>query len=215
MNLTQKISWRIKNIYLKKFRTVYSNLKDKIIIPPYEEKRKIILRHKKKFGTDIFIETGTFLGGTVDHFKNHFKQLISFELGIDLAEKARQRFLQQTNVMIISGDSGKLLPFYLKEITEPCMFWLDGHYSSEFFIGDEYIVTAKGDVNTPIVAELKAILSHPVKQHVILIDDARCFTGMNDYPTIQELKKIIAGFNRNLLVTVKRDIIRITPGKTK
>ena len=210
MNLAQKISWHVKNIYLKKLLAVYSKFKDKIIIPPYEEKRKIILRYKKDFGINIFIETGTFLGGTVDFFKNDFKQLISFELGTDLAEKARQRFLQQTNVMIISGDSGKLLPFYLKEITEPCLFWLDGHYSSEFFIGDQYVVTAKGESNTPILAELKAILSHPVKQHVILIDDARCFTGMNDYPTIKELKKIIAGFNINLSVKVKRDLIRIT-----
>lgn len=211
MTLAQKITWRIKNIYFKKINTAYSTLKDRIIIPPYTEKRRIILGYKKKFGPEIFIESGTFFGDTVEQFKNDFKKLLSFELGIDLAEKARQRFLHQTNVMIIYGDSGKLLPAYLKDITAPCLFWLDGHYSSEFFTGGEYIVTAKGDKNTPIIDELTAILNHPVKRHVILIDDARCFTGNNDYPSIKELKKIIASLNKDLSVSVRRDIIRITP----
>ncbi len=212
MNVARKIAWRIQFIYWKKIKLTYAATRDKIIIPPYEGKRNINLYYKNKFGLNVFIETGTFLGDTIEMFKNDFKQLISFELSRDLAEKATQRFVDQHNVRIVHGDSGKLLPAFLQEIKEPCLFWLDGHYSSEFFIGGEYIVTAKGDKNTPIIAELNAILSHPVKRHVILIDDARCFTGKNDYPTISELKKLIAESHSNLSLKVKRDIIRITPG---
>lgn len=207
MNFAQKVIWKIKFEYLK--------IKDKIIIPSYEKKRKINLEYKSQFGLNIFIETGTFLGDTIEQFKNNFKQLISFELSEELAEKAKQKFSNQQNVIIVVGDSGKLLPAYLKEITEPCLFWLDGHYSSEFFMGDEYIITAKGEKNTPIVEELKAILSHPVKKHVILIDDARCFNGRDDYPTKKQLKQLVTSYTKDLSVVVKNDIVRIFPRKSK
>ena len=52
--------------------------------------------------------------------------------------------------------------------------------------------TAKGQVDTPIVQEMKCILNHKMAEnHVTLIDDARCFTGENDYPTLETLERII------------------------
>ena len=203
MTFAQKVIWRIQFIFRK--------IRDKVVIPPYEEKREIILSYKKQFELNVFIETGTFFGETIEQFKNDFRHLISFELSIELAERASKKFKDQQNVTIVNGDSGKLLQVYLPEISEPCLFWLDGHYSSEFFVGEEYIVTAKGDKATPIVEELKAILSHKVVGHVILIDDARCFTGKDDYPTIKELKKIVKKSGKDLSVKVKRDMIRIRP----
>ena len=203
MSIISSVVFRVKNYYRK--------VKEKIIIPSYEEKRAIILEYKKKFSTNILVETGTFLGDTVEQFKNDFEKIISFELSDELAANAQKRFENYSHIKIVQGDSGKLLLDQLKEIDNPCLFWLDGHYSSEFFMGDQYIITAKGDKNTPIVEELKKILSHPVKQHVILIDDARCFTGNDDYPTIDELKKIISEYRNDMSIVVKRDIIRITP----
>ena len=86
-------------------------------------------------------------------------------------------------------------------MNEPCLFWLDGHYSEG--------ITAKGQLNTPILAELNHILNHSIKDHVILIDDARCFNGLDDYPTIDELKKIIVDKKPALQFSVADDIIRI------
>ncbi len=203
MTLFEKISWHIK------FR--YNKIREKIIIPPYTEKRSIILGYKEKYNTHVFVETGTFLGDTIALFKNQFKKLISFELSEELAAKAAARFSEEKHITIVNGDSGKLLASCLEKIDEPCLFWLDGHYSSEFFMGSEYIVTAKGEKETPILEELKAILNHPVKQHVILIDDARCFTGGGDYPALTELKSFVHGFRKDVDIVVKRDIIRITP----
>ncbi|CAN5383865.1 hypothetical protein BH11BAC3_BH11BAC3_19450 [soil metagenome] len=211
MNLLEKISWRVRNIYFAKIKKRYLALKDKWVIPPYEEKRQINLGYKKQFGLDTFIETGTFLGDTIEQFKHDFSKLISFELSKELAVKAKNRFNKDQHITIIQGDSGALLPLVLEAINEPCLFWLDGHYSSEFFIGEEYIVTAKGDKNTPVIEELQAILAHPIKGHVILIDDARCFNGKNDYPTVRDIKNVISSFGNKAAVTVKRDIIRITP----
>lgn len=58
--------------------------------------------------------------------------------------------------------------------------------------------------------ELKAILAHSCRSHVILIDDARCFSGENGYPFLEEVLSLIrdSGFYK---AEVSTDIIRITP----
>jgi len=194
--------------YYRRLRVAYT---EKYVIPPYKEKRAILLDYKNKFGLRVFIETGTFLGDTVAMFLDDFETIYSFELSTELALKARERFKAQQHVHIINADSGKELGAVIASIDKPCLFWLDGHYSSEFFIGEEFIRTAKGEKNTPIIEELSAILKHGIKDHVILIDDARCFNGKYDYPALDELKRIIYELNPSLDVKVKRDIIRITP----
>lgn len=57
---------------------------------------------------------------------------------------------------------------------------------------------------------LKAILNHPIKQHVILIDDARCFDGTNGYPYLDDLLRVI-GEDGSYIAEVSTDIIRLIP----
>jgi hypothetical protein len=201
---------KLKSVVFR-INLLYRKNMEKFIIPPYDEKRKILLSYKEKFGLKIFIETGTFLGDTIQAFRNDFGSLISFELSEDLADKAIQRFKDDGRIKIVHGDSGKLLSSEIRDFDQPCLFWLDGHYSSEFFIGEEFIKTAKGDKDTPILQELEAILSHKVKNHVILIDDARCFKGKDDYPSFEKLVSFVKERNPKLNIVKKRDIIRITP----
>lgn len=191
--------------------SLYFETRDKIIIPPYSEKRSILLNYQNRYALSILIETGTFLGNTIEAFKDDFAELYSFELSADLAAKAKERFKNYKHISIINEDSGKYLSKLLSQIQKPCLFWLDGHYSSEFFLNDEYIKTAKGDKETPIMEELAAIFEHGMQGHVILIDDARCFNGRNDYPTLQALRKFVGQRSPNAHFEVKRDIIRITP----
>jgi len=88
------------------------------------------------------------------------------------------------------------------------LFWLDGHYSSDFEVNGEWIKTARTDKDTPVANELRLILNDEI-EHVILIDDARLFTGKNDYPTINNVKQMVASHKENYLVDVEEDIIRI------
>ena len=85
---------------------------------------------------------------------------------------------------------------------EPCLFWLDAHYSAG--------PTAKGEIETPISVELDAALKHSVKEHVVLIDDARCFDGSHDYPAMFEIESAIFKFRPDLQFECRDDIIRIT-----
>ena len=63
--------------------------------------------------------------------------------------------------------------------------------------------------NTPILYELDSIFNHTVKNHVILVDDARCFTGQDDYPLIDDLRRIISEKSDYEIIKIENDIIII------
>jgi len=173
------------------------------IPPPHLYKQRTVKEYAGVFSLPTFIETGTYEGDMVSATKRIFDKIYSIEIDEKLCNKARQRFSKLKSIRIIHGDSGKVLPKLIKEIDKPCLFWLDAHYSGG--------ITSKGDLETPIVQELECILNHPIKRHVTLIDDARCFTGQNDYPTMEELKKFVHEKNPNLVFRIENDIIRIYP----
>jgi len=170
---------------------------------PHLIKQAIVKEYAKKFNISILIETGTFMGDMVSAMKQEFDTIISIELSNNLYKRAMKRFSSISHIQIVRGDSAKVLPNILTSITEPALFWLDAHYSAGF--------TEKGDSETPIKRELDYILKHPISNHVILIDDARCFTGQNDYPSLVELKKIVETNRPHFDIQVKEDIIRIHP----
>jgi hypothetical protein len=100
---------------------------------------------------------------------------------------------------VLQGDSTQVLREVLSRIEEPCLFWLDAHYSGKG--------TALADCETPVWGEL----SHAVKSHVILIDDARCFDGENGYPSLAEIKTCVNERRPDQICEVRDDIIRIHP----
>ncbi len=171
------------------------------VLHPKIVKQITVTEYKQKYGYNILVETGTYIGDMVEAQKKRFKQIISIELGFDIFEKAQKRFRNDKNVIIIQGDSGKVLPEILKGINEPAIFWLDGHYS-----GGE---TAKGSKACPIYEELKAILNSKIN-HVILIDDANLFIGKEDWLKIDRLIKYVKSRNEKYQVEIKDNIIRFT-----
>jgi hypothetical protein len=169
--------------------------------PPHLVKQRIVRGFADTFKVDTFVETGTYLGDMIYAVKDRFRAIYSIELGEELADRARRRFRGYQHVQIIHGDSGQALPDLLKRISSPCLFWLDGHYSGA--------MTARGMTDTPVIKELNAVLHHDIKSHVILIDDARCFDGTHDYPTIAELTRLLTESRPDLLLSVDDDVIRI------
>jgi len=168
--------------------------------PPHIVKQIVIAEHQKKYGNSILVETGTFRGDMVEVQKKRFKKIISIELGDELFAKAKKRFSGDKNVFLVHGDSGKMLPEILTGINEPAIFWLDGHYSSG--------MSVKGDTECPIFEELDAIFNAGRFNHILLIDDARCFNGTGDYPSIEALTAYIKNKNVQFQFEVKDDIIR-------
>lgn len=167
---------------------------------PNVVKQAVITDYQQKYGYNLLIETGTFLGDMVEAQKSKFKKIISVELSVELFEAARQKFKSNKNILIVQGDSGKVLPAVLENVNEPAIFWLDGHYSAG--------ITAKGDKECPIFEELHAIFNSKKLKHILIIDDARCFNGEGDYPTITQLTAYIQSKNPSYHVEIKHDMIR-------
>ncbi|MCF6290846.1 MAG: hypothetical protein L3J03_07615 [Desulfobacterales bacterium] len=157
--------------------------------------------YARKFNLPILIETGTYHGEMVLAMKNVFRDIFSIELQAELYSNAVNKFSKYKHIRIIQGDSTVELNKILQEIREPCLFWLDGHYSA----GE----TAKGEKETPIMEELEQIFSSYHKGHVILIDDAREFVGENDYPTLSALEAFVSERRPDSTFEVEDDIIRI------
>lgn len=172
--------------------------------PPHSIKQDVIRFYARKFGARVFVETGTYYGDMVEALKYDFDTLYSIELSPALYEKARLRFEGQRGVDLICGDSGIVLGAVVERLTEPAIFWLDGHYSEG--------VTARGGRDTPILAELAHILRDDKMRHVVVIDDARCFGRDADYPSVQELTDFIREINPAISIYIEDDSIRLLPG---
>ena len=170
--------------------------------PPQAVKWRVIDAQLKRFGIRRFIETGTLFGETLEYVARRGFPCTSVELSQDLYRGAKQKFSNYKNVELIHGDSGEVMPRILAQLREPTLFWLDGHYS--------HGITACGEKETPISEELAAILNHHIQRHVILIDDARCFNGNNDYPALHDLLHDVveAGKYR---YSVNCDVIQLVP----
>jgi hypothetical protein len=174
---------------------------------PSAVKRAVLREYADRFGLRTLVETGTYRGGTIAALRNRFARIYSVELDDALYERAGARFAGMANVTLLHGDSADVLPTLLPRLTEPALFWLDGHYSGPG--------TAKGRKETPIVEEIRAVLAHPIPGHVILIDDARVFGTWPDYPTVEEFRALVATNRPGLIFDLEDDIIRIHPGDAK
>ncbi len=163
--------------------------------------RALLKKYAKNYNCQLFFETGTYLGDMTQAVKGDFKHIYTVELSEQLYQQVQLRFQNDHHVTLIHGDSGKVIRENLKQIQEPCLFWLDAHYSGG--------ITATGNKHAPIIEEINTILGHSIKNHVILIDDARMFAGKNGYPELSELKEKVAMLRPELNFAVKKDIIRI------
>ena len=197
--LTKIIKDSIQNFRYKQVYRKWLAAGQPIPIPD-AVKQSIVKDYAKRYGIDVFVETGTYLGDMVYALQESFSAIYSIELSPALYEKAGIKLSNYKHISLFQGDSSVVLPNILDLIKAPCIFWFDAHYSEG--------VTAKGKKETPILEELEYIFRHPVTNHIILIDDARLFTGNSDYPTLESLKAlIVSNYPENVFI-VKDDIIR-------
>jgi len=170
---------------------------------PAPIKRWVIATYLRRYGFRQFVETGTHLGDTLAQVaRDRQIQCTSIELADSYYLEAVRRFSTYPNVRLLHGDSGILLPQLVAELKQPALFWLDGHYSGG--------TTAKGQLETPISVELRAILNAPISGHIILIDDVRCFDGTHDYPYLDQLLRDVRQ-DGHYTIEVSADIARLTP----
>lgn len=165
-------------------------------------KHDVIRSYARRFGLRVMIETGTWKGDTVFAMRKVFCEIHSIELGRKLHFDAAKSFAHLKHIYCHYGDSATILPAVAAKIAKPILFWLDGHFCEGG--------SARGNTDTPINEELRYLFSRPPRD-VILIDDARDFTGKDGYPTIEQIFREVHTKWPGAKAEVADDIFRIIP----
>ena len=176
---------KLKSVY-RKAREFYAFYQRDFTAPsPNIFKMKTLSRFADPKG--IWIETGTYMGGTCEYLAKRYSKVISIEPSDYFYGFASARLKKFSNVTVLNGTSEELFEHSLVSVFPHANIWLDGHFSEgETFLG--------GNV-TPIVDELLAISKYKdeFKSLVVFIDDIRLFPRSNDfnngYPQFQWLIK--------------------------
>ncbi len=160
-----------------------------------ERKIEILLQYQTPL-IRTFVETGTEFGQTIDGIKHSFDEVYSIEFDTALYGRAVEKFAGSPNIHLYCGDSAVLISDVLTHIHGPTLFWLDAHGTKE--------ITME---NSPIRSELEAILSHPLRHHV-LVDDARHFSRS----AIRRIKRMAR--EHGYRCDIAEGLFRITPSGT-
>jgi GT2 family glycosyltransferase/tetratricopeptide (TPR) repeat protein len=161
----------------------FVKLKDYSLDPGFLRKLRDI------FDTDVFVETGTFMGSTAAAASSIFREIHTIELDTELFRRTAERLEKTGNIHAYQGDSATVLPGILAGVKGKVLLWLDGHYSGQG--------TARSQKDTPVIEELNAIIRSGLVDPVIMIDDIRLFpsraTGAlpGDYPPLGEVCSLI------------------------
>ncbi len=173
-NVYEKIS-EIRNA-MKVSRWISSGMKPP---PPQVVKRERIIKEGREANAKIFVETGTYMGNTVEYVENNFEKIYTIEVDSDLHMFNENYSGKEGKIEFILGDSKDKLKKVLKKIgNKKAIFWLDAHCSEG--------ITSMGESYTPILDEIRDIERHS-SEGTILIDDLRLFKSDKRYPSIEDI----------------------------
>jgi len=172
---------------------------------------EITLKLASLNNTDVFIETGTFQGGTTRWASTRFESVFTIERAEGLYNLHHGELAQIKGVKPLFGDSRDVLPLILAGIGQrKALFWLDGHWS-----GGE---TAGAADECPLLEELACLSDR--KGDIVLIDDARLFLSApprphkpSEWPTIRDIVEAFAGWRSRPYIQIIDDVIFAIPNE--
>jgi len=140
-------------------------------------KRQQMLKYKSMYNLTTFVETGSFLGDTIEEMRHHFNDVYSIELDMGYAINLMRRFKGVSNVHLTFGDSSVFLKSLMSNIPhENILFWLDAHAGNP--IRDTKNPTQNyrglmgvGQYDFSGLIELEYLLNLELKNCVIMVDD--------------------------------------------
>lgn len=135
-------------------------------LPP---NRNLFKEYQNRYG----VETGTWRSDGVAAFLDAgFAHIRTIDIDPEARTFCANRFWLTKNthldIRCYTGDSAEMLWDMIKDINEPITFFLDGHF--QMIEGEN-----PGDNPFPLLKELEQIGRHPIRTHVIIIDDWHIF----------------------------------------
>ncbi len=130
---------------------------------------------------NVFIETGTGSGGTLEHAcqTGPFEKLYSVEIHKESAEKVQAKFAHFSKVKIYNATSSDALRDIFQKLqpADKAFFFLDAHFPGEHGIDfSGYDNLALNKVTLPLEDELEMIRdARPNCDDIIVIDDLRLY----------------------------------------
>jgi len=170
---------------------------------PYIVKHEIIKDYAKRFSCSTLVETGTYLGDTVNALKGQFKKIISVELDSFLCQRAKTKFSRFNHIKIICGNGPEVLKDICSGIEEPCLFWLDSTFSGG--------ITARGELITPVVSEIEEIFQKLSDKIIVLINARNILPHPEGKKIMLDIKNIVLAKHPGWKIKERDDVIRITP----
>ena len=161
---------------------------------------------KKNMKLDVFVEGGTYKGGTAKSMSGKFKKVYTIEKSDVMYDIAKENLKDSPNITMLKGDTREHLHNILKD-NDNLIFWLDAHWSGGDTYGEED--------ECPLIEELEIIFQYPSKNQVILIDDARLFMAPPPLPhkfqNWQTLVDIVKVMPREWDLIEYEDVIYLFP----
>ena len=149
---------------------------------------------------NVFIETGTYNGETIFSMVPLFNKLYTIEISEKYYTNTKNYYFSNNllennssydkKINFLLGDSSIVLQYILPIITDKCIFFLDGHWSSDD--------TGRGEKDCPLIEEITHINNLCKTDAIIIIDDFRLFE-----------KGPINGFNEDWVDINKQKIVDI------
>jgi hypothetical protein len=151
---------------------------------------------KYKTNHDIFIETGTYRGGSVDlAIECNFKKIYTIDISTQhklYCENKFESYIKSKQIELLFGDTIEVLPDIVNKLTEPVLFWLDSHFDGHSNV--------RGKFDCPVLQELDIIKMSNIKTHTIMIDDIRLFKSQSEWAVnifVEDLQKKLHEINPN------------------
>ena len=161
------------------------------------------LKHIMKL--DVFVEGGTYKGGTAKSMGEKFRKIFTIEKSDIMFEIAKENLKDTNNITLLKGDTREHLDSIIGN-NENILFWLDAHWSGGDTYGEED--------ECPLIEELDIIFKYN-KNYVILIDDARLFLAPPPYPhnfnNWQSLTEIMKAIPESWELIEFEDVIYLFP----
>ena len=133
---------------------------------PSIDKEFLLLLQDDYTKYNSFVETGTFLGETTFTMEPFFNKLYTIEFSEKYYNNTKNKY-NGDKIHFILGDSSIVFESLLPNITDKCIFFLDGHWSG----GD----TGHSNKDCPLNEEITHINNLFTNDAIIIIDDFRLF----------------------------------------
>lgn len=160
--------------------------------------------------TDIFIETGTYLGESLAIAATQpYLSLHSCDIVEQYIIDARQKFQNDSRVLLHHGSSPEILAQIIRRDVATT-FWLDAHFQGN---GEHEQDASVGEC--PLLKELEVIFSDDwTIWPYVLIDDAKMFVDLpsgfsiNAWPSLSQIVRLLP---KHYQILIQSDVIYCTP----